>query len=297
MKVKFLAFTDLHYHSFESGDGNYRLNQIVQAVKDNNPDFCISLGDFCEPVPENQRLLQKLRDTGVPMYFSVGNHESDRHTLDELLDFWGDTPEYYSFEKGDSKFIVLNTCYGDFDGEVKLFYQHNFRMKGTKYPIIPDEQRRWLEKELSDDKKHVIFSHHSFFNDFPNRGVYGKEEYRKLFENSNVILSMNGHDHGDAMEDKNGILYYTVNSASYVWLGSKISSSEELQRRYGYLQGMLHYEEPLYVVVEIDDSKILIRGTDSSYRDVTPDDIGLKEYMWNGVSILPRTSSVLKKMD
>lgn len=296
MKVRFLVFADLHYHLFEREDGDRRIAQLIEAIKDNNPDFCVSLGDFCEPLEENKRLLTKFRSLGIPFYMTVGNHESDAHGLSDILEFWQDTPEYYSFAFGDYKFIVLNTCYGDFNGEEKLFYKHNFREQGTIYPIIPQKQSEWLEKELSDNKKHIIMSHHGFFNNFPNRAVKDKEWYQKLFEENNVILSLNGHDHGDAMEEKNGILYYCVNSASYVWLGSKIAESPELQAKYGHLQGMVHYKEPLYVTVEIDDSKILIRGTDSSYEDVTPDDIGLKEYMWNGVSILPRTSSVLKKL-
>lgn len=295
MKIKFFVFTDLHYHLSDQEDGDRRLDLLEEAIKDNQPDFCVSLGDFCEPVKENQRLLSRFRNLGIPFYLAVGNHESDRHDLKEILDFWKDTPEYYSFVVGDYKFIVLNTCYGDFGGEVKMFYNHNFREKGAKYPVIPQKQKEWLEKELSDDKKHIIMSHHSFINDFPNRAVKDKEQYQKLFEDHNVILSLNGHDHGDAMEEKNGIMYYTVNSSSYVWLGSKISADEELQKKYGYLNGMVHYKDPLYVVVEIDDSRILIRGTDTTYKSVTPDDIGLKEYMWNGVSILPRTSSILKE--
>lgn len=52
MSTKFLAFADLHYDEME--DGDERLNKIVQAIGENHPDFCISLGDFCKPVEKNK---------------------------------------------------------------------------------------------------------------------------------------------------------------------------------------------------------------------------------------------------
>lgn len=54
---------------------------------------------------------------------------------------------------------------------------------------------------------------------------------------------------------------------------------------------MLQYKQAMSVYVEIDDSEIRIKGMESEYMSVTPDDIGLHDYMWNGVSIKPMTSS------
>lgn len=98
-------------------------------------------------------------------------------------------------------------------------------------------------KRIADGKKHVIFSHHSLVNSFAQRGVSNKKCVLDLFTNKNVILSMNGHDHGDVMEVVDSIHFYTVNSASYMWAGVKISASEEFKRKYGYLQGILPFSE------------------------------------------------------
>ena len=106
---------------------------------------------------------------------------------------------------------------------------------------------------------------------------------------------MNGHDHGDAMKMEDNIVFYTVNSASYMWAGSKIVSSEELTRKYGYLHGILPYKQAFYVIVEIDEATIRIHGMDGEYLSVTPDDIGLHDYKWNGVSVLPKTSTFVIK--
>ncbi len=115
--------------------------------------------------------------------------------------------------------------------------------------------------------------------------------YRICFSARNVFLCMNGHDHGDAVIEKNGTTYYTVNSSSNVWIGSQIDSSETLKEKYGHLNGILTYKEPFAVIVEIDDSKIKINGVEGEYQSVTPEDIGLDNYQWNGVSILPKASS------
>ena len=164
-------------------------------------------------------------------------------------------------------------------------------IKGSVYPILPQEQLNWLREELNDHKKHIVFSHHSFSNEFAKRGVQNRDTIQNMFSAKNVLLCMNGHDHGDAVIEKNGTTYYTVNSSSNVWIGSQIDSSETLKEKYGHLNGILTYKEPFVVIVEIDDSKIKIKGVEGEYQSVTPKDIGLENYQWNGVSILPKASS------
>lgn len=55
MSIRFLVFSDMHYDTVE--DGDERISKIIKKVKENQLDFCISLGDFCEPVLENKRLV------------------------------------------------------------------------------------------------------------------------------------------------------------------------------------------------------------------------------------------------
>lgn len=167
----------------------------------------------------------------------------------------------------------------------------NTMKNNSLYPIIPEEEKEWLEKELSDGKKYVIFSHHSLVNNHRDRGIYNREEIRTLFQGKEVLLCMNGHDHGDEFAVVDDIPYYTVNSATYVWCGSQIVSSEELKEKYGYLHGMLLYKQALYVDVEIDDNEIRIKGMNGDYLSVTPEDVKLYDYRWNGVSIKAQTSS------
>ena len=88
----------------------------------------------------------------------------------------------------------------------------------------------------------------------------------------------------------------TVNSANYAWLGTQIAGSKELQEKYSHLNGMLQYKHAMSAYIEVGESEIKICGMDGEYLSVTPDDIGLPDYRWNGVSIRPQISSHLIKI-
>ena len=67
-------------------------------------------------------------------------------------------------------------------------------------------------------------------------------------------------------------------------------------KKYGYLNGFLFYKQAFFVNVEIDNSEIRISGMDGEYMSVTPDDVELYDYKWNGVSVRPQTSSYVIKL-
>jgi len=292
--IRFLVFGDLHYD--EVADGDRRIDEILADAKKRALDFIVSLGDLCTPVAENNKVLKRFKSLGIPFYSVTGNHETDNCSLDEILDYYSMDNPYYSVVCNGYKLIFLNTCYLQRDGKEEVFYKRNFKSENTIYPVVPEEERHWLQEELNDDLKCIIFSHHSFVNDFPKRGVYNREEIRKNFPSKHVLLCVNGHDHGDALSYADGIPYLTVNSSNYAWLGSQIASSRELQEKYSYLNGMLQYKQAMNTYIEIDNEEIKITGMEGEYQSVTPDDIGIHDYMWNGVSIRPRISSHVIKL-
>ena len=288
--IRFTVFSDLHFD--EVPDGGKRVNELTAHIKATDPDFIVSLGDLCSPVSKNKKaVLHEFTTLGIPVHCVIGNHETDAFRLDTALDFLSLTTPYYSFEHGGIKFIVLNSCYFKKDGRETAYFGRDYRENGSIYPIIPKAEIEWLEKELSDSKAYVIFSHHSLVNEHRDRGIHNREEIRELFRGKDVLLCMNGHDHGDGFTILDDIPYYTVNSASYVWCGSQIAGSGELKEKYGYLHGMLLYQQALYVTVEIDDEEIRIQGMTGDYLSVTPEDVELYDYRWNGVSVKAQTSS------
>lgn len=287
--IRFLVLGDLHYD--EVADGDRRIEEILDVAKKRNLDFIVSLGDLCNPVEENRKVLERFKSLGIPFYGIIGNHETDNCKLHEILDFYSMDNPYYSVVCNGYKLIFMNSCYLQKDGNEEVFYKKNFKQENTLYPIIPTDEICWLQEELKDDMKCIVFSHHSFVNDFPKRGIQDREAILKNFDPKKVLLCLNGHDHGDAYSVVDGIPYMTINSSNYAWLGSQIASSRELQEKYSYLNGMLQYKQAMNAYVEIDDKEIRITGMEGEYLSVTPDDIGLHDYKWNGVSIRPRISS------
>ena len=286
--IRFLVFSDLHYDDCE--DGNQRIEYILSKARNKQLDFIVSLGDLCNPTAVNRKVLDKFNSLGVPFYPVIGNHETDCFTLAEITEFYSLAAPYYTVLHGRYKFIFMNTCYLSENSIEKAYFKKNFKQGSPIYPIVPSAEIHWLQEELNDGMEYIIFSHHSFVNEFTRRGVANKLALQELFRNKPVLLCMNGHDHGDSFEYINGVAYMTVNSANYAWLGTQIASSKALMEKYSYLHGMLQYGQAMSAYVEIDDDEIRIIGEEGSYLSVTPDDIELHSYMWNGVSIKPRIS-------
>lgn len=287
--IKFLVFSDLHYDDVE--DGDKRIDNILANAQSRQLDFIVSLGDLCKPILANRKVLEKFNSLGVPFYPVIGNHETDEFDLSAITEFYSLNAPYYSVSHDNYKLIFMNTCYLTENGTEKSYYKRNFKHSTSVYPIVPIDEIRWLSNELNDGKKCIIFSHHSFVNEFPKRGVSNKLVMQELFRESSVLLCLNGHDHGDSFTCVDGISYMTINSANYAWLGTQIASSKTLTEKYSCLQGMLQFTQAMSAYIEIDDHEIRIFGEEGSYLSVTPDDIELHDYKWNGVSIKPRISS------
>ncbi|MDP4121215.1 MAG: hypothetical protein Q8876_09240 [Bacillota bacterium] len=135
-----------------------------------------------------------------------------------------------------------------------------------------------------------------------SRGITNQEDVRAVLEqrnakNNRILFCINGNDHGDAVKQINGIYYCSLNSASYIWHGMKktYQYSQEIHDKYSHLKDIILYEEPLHIIVTIDENtNVKIEGMHGHYQNVTPDDIGMGD-MWNGVSIRPQTSPLYIK--
>ena len=101
-------------------------------------------------------VLEKLNSAGVPVYHTIGNHETDVYDLDKVLGFLSIEKPYYSFEYDNIKFIVLDSCYFNVDGKEYHYYNRSHKADGAVYPVIPSEELEWLKNELNVEKKCVI---------------------------------------------------------------------------------------------------------------------------------------------
>lgn len=284
--VKFLVFGDLHYDHATKGDE--RIREILTRAKNEKAEFIVSLGDIVAPFPKYAHVIEAFRNAEVPVYHVLGNHDV-KVDLAETMSFLGLESPWYSFVKDGVKFIFLNSCY-EKRGDEEFSFPET-RGEGVKYPLIPQEELAWLETELSDGMKYVIFSHHSLTNEFRNRAVWNRQEVFELFKGKQVLLCMNGHDHGEDFKLLDHVPYYTMNSAFAPWIGFPNGSTPELEQKYGWLHGYVPYDRALSAVVTIEDLQVRIEGMQADYEAVTPTELGLAKPTWNGVSVEPKASS------
>ncbi|WP_234124700.1 metallophosphoesterase family protein [Clostridium hydrogenum] len=298
-KFKFAIFTDLHHDHIP--DGRTRLGNFINGIKNIDIDFIIELGDFCSPKKENHFLLDMLNSIHKPIYHLIGNHDSDLFPKEKVLDFFQMNSSYYSFKYGEVKFIVLDTCFIKTPDGYVPYCKRNYNKAKDIYPILPDFEFDWLKAELADNSKYfVIFSHQSLENEFAKRGVYNRNEIRKLIDEVNnkgkkVLLCINGHDHADSLKKIGETYYFGLNSMSYIWLGPEFEHfnySKETHDKYPYLKDMVLYKEGLYTIVTItENGSIEIQGMKGHYQNVSPEELGVGP-TWNGRDISPVISGL-----
>jgi hypothetical protein len=110
----------------------------VKRIGDPNT-FGIGCGDLVyDNFPLYKEYTEAIRTTGVPFFQVVGNHDlnldarSDQLSIQTFKGHFG--PNYYSFDRGEIHYIVLDT----------VFFLGNRRYIGH----LPEEQLLWLEQDL-----------------------------------------------------------------------------------------------------------------------------------------------------
>lgn len=226
-KVRFGLISDSHYADREvSGIRFYResaekMKACVDVMNQEKVDFMIHLGDFKDqdPEPNEQRTMQYLRDFEAiyaefegPRYHVLGNHDMDslsKLQFQSLVENTGieKSQTYYSFNKGDYHFVVLDACFNP-DGSP---YDHdNFKWYDAN---VPQEQLDWLEKDLKDAKKPTIVFVHQMLEDIENGKHHIKNfaEVRDILESSGKVTAVfQGHKHEERYKLINDIHYYTI---------------------------------------------------------------------------------------
>lgn len=274
-------------------DRQERLAEFVARMKGVELDFVVCLGDLCYPTEENRAVKRMLGEIPAPLYYAVGNHDCDHFSPEEVEAFWGMPELHYSFVRGNTKFLVLNACYMEKEGREVPYQRGDYDKERDVYPLIPRWELEWLERELAEEgMSYVIFSHHSLANEFPGRGIGNREEVRALLAGRDVLLCMNGHDHGDDCRVMDGIPYFTLNAMSSAWCSGGLGLpyyDEKMHQNWPVLGDLIVYRDPLYAVVEIAGGTVRVYGRESGYQRFAPEDVGM-ERRWNGISIAPKVS-------
>lgn len=164
----------------------YKLVSILDTVK---PDFIVCNGDMGASIKDIDdetatRWATKVKDYltvgDVPVYYSVGNHETNKKKEDPYDIFhnvYG--PEYYSFNSFGTHCIVLNT--------------HNI-VEGKFVYEVDSAQLEWLKKDIElvpNNTRIVIFSHEPVFSLAKTDNYY---ELMQIFADE-CSYHITGHKH------------------------------------------------------------------------------------------------------
>lgn len=274
--IKFAVTADIHQDIMH--DASDRLTVFLDAARENRVDFVIELGDFCQAKDANIPFRNIWDSYEGEKYNVIGNHEMDGNSKADHIKFMGMPSRYYSFDKGDIHFIVLDPNIVVKDGKYIDPYG-----AGLGYgKLIDPKQIEWLKKELrSTQKRVVIFSHQSLEH---VNVVTNGAQIRKIFEDENkragylkVIAAFSGHCHTSYLKEINGISYIQINSASNLWVGGDYiydgRYSKEIDEKHPWLKYTIPYRDALYSIVTIGKSKIKIKGAKSEFVSPTPDDM------------------------
>ncbi|EAR02034.1 metallophosphoesterase family protein [Maribacter sp. HTCC2170] len=261
-------------------DANRRLEEFISEANQREVDFIIQMGDFCMAEEENTAFMNIWETYKGPKYHVLGNHDMDRHSKKEMLDYWGMPKTYYSYDFQGFHFVVLDANFLFQDGKFIDYEKANFYVDSSLRTFIDDAQIEWFKADLEATKlPTVVFSHQSLWH--YEWGVKNRLALQRIMEaqKEKVICCMNGHNHIDFHHYQNGIDYIEINSASYQWMSDKYRSTEryskELYEEYKWLANLAPYKDPLYAFATLNPKgSLIIEGVKSEWMPPSPFDIG-----------------------
>ena len=152
-----------------------------------------------------------------PRYHVAGNHDFDKISHADFVSNIVNHGEangklYYSFIAGGVKYIVLDACYNNAQGEHYSMGKLNWQVA-----IVPDMELEWLKKELASGKEPVIVFTHQLLNywnvnPIPDPFIIrnAKTIVEMLEASGRVLAVISGHYHKGFYSERNGI-HYVVN--------------------------------------------------------------------------------------
>ena len=270
--VKFGLIADIHQNHYPNVIE--RLDAFMAQVEIEKPDFLISLGDFCFPIPENEPFAKRFASSTVPAFHALGNHEMDKNSKDEVVDFLKMPNKYYSVDAAGYHLVFLdpNNIYSG--GRFIDYEKSNYFKHGGNVSYMDDEQCDWLRDDLAKTKLPTfLFSHQSLLHD--NGGIPNRAFVKGILKTTNdnsvrdgngrkILGCFNGHHHRDAYREIDGIHYFSINSVSYFYSGIKTPHrlpDEEAYKKFGSLDKSVPYRDPLFSFVMIgDDGTLSLKG-------------------------------------
>jgi predicted phosphodiesterase len=266
--LRFGIISDLHHLQFGQHE-EVRMKGFMDAVVSKAPDFIIQCGDFCRP-EGSEGIMREWNRFNGPKYHVLGNHDMDVCSKEVIMKMWGMDARYYSFDRGGYHFVVMDRNFlRGADGVLVDYNTSNWGpVAAPGRSFTDDEQLAWLEKDLAMALHPVIVFMHQpvflsdFFQEIGNAG-----DILRIFDKANlnagrdgkqnrVAAIFMGHDHDDRYGERNGVHYFILNSATYVYTNDQA----------------YYYRDALYAFVTLRPTgEMVVEGSSSVYRSATPD--------------------------
>jgi len=269
-KTCFGIISDLHHLQFGQNE-EARLKGFMDAVMDKSPEFIVQCGDFCRPEKSEGIMAEWNRFKG-PKYHVLGNHDMDVCSKETIMKLWGMEERYYSFDRDGFHYIVMDRNFlRKADGTLLDYDRSNWGPVASPGRSFTDQaQLEWLKQDLAKAQDPVIVFMHQpvFLSDFFQE-IGNADDILKIFDEANLNASKNGkaarvaavfmgHDHDDRYGERNGVHYFILNSATYVYTNDQA----------------YFYRDPLYAFVTLDPKgKMVVEGRTSVYRTPPPDSV------------------------
>lgn len=268
--IRFGIISDLHHLQFGKSE-EPRLKAFMDEVVKVSPDFIVQCGDFCRPQKSEGIMAEWNRFKG-PKYHVLGNHDMDVCDKKTIMQLWGMERPYYLYDYGGFHFVVMDRNFlRNKDGVLQDYDTSNWGPLSSPFRSFTDQpQLEWLKKDLAaNDKPVIIFMHQpvflsDFFDEIGNADeiltIFDEVNYnaKKDGKNSSVAAVFMGHDHDDRYAERNGVHYFIINSASYVYTST----------------GPHFYKDSIFAFVTLKASgQLIIEGRTTTFRDVVSDDI------------------------
>ena len=210
--------TDMHHaNKPAAGTRHYRqtLTKLAEAGKkfrEASIDVLVELGDFIDAAENVETELQYLKEIQTPFadlcqdrHYVLGNHCVDTLTKEEFLQGVGQARSYYSFDRSNTHFIILDACHRS-DGV--SYGRKNFQWTDAN---LSKEQLEWLKEDLAHTELASIVMVHQRLDKSGDHEIRNSGEVRAILEASGKVrLVLQGHSHKNDFQDIQGIHYCTL---------------------------------------------------------------------------------------
>ena len=157
----------------------------VNNIVDKNPELILGLGDYEYYGDDADCWLEIVEPIDDKLKIAIGNHEVEGESkLTQYMEHFGLSKQYYSFDYQNVHFTVMSDYVSDEIGSEQYIFVQNDLAKAAADPNID-----W-----------IVIVHHdqeyaSTANNLLSRANEWKEAYHPLFEQYNVDLVLQGHQH------------------------------------------------------------------------------------------------------